>query len=137
MCAFGVLGLSCEAPAVPKPPGFHTTAREPKRAHFARPSKQPKFNEKTQRDTKRAKWWREREEKSEILGGPAEGGPVEGGPAEGGPGNSKPTTTTTTTTTTTPNPEQVGPRRAGTTTQQNNTTTTQEQQQHQKISPKH
>ena len=31
MCAFGVLGLSCEAPAAPKPPGSHTTAREPKR----------------------------------------------------------------------------------------------------------
>ena len=32
MCTFGVLGLSFEAPAAPKPPGFHTTAREPKRA---------------------------------------------------------------------------------------------------------
>ena len=31
MCTFGVLGLSCEAPAAPKPRGFHTTAREPKR----------------------------------------------------------------------------------------------------------
>ena len=29
------LGLSCEAPAAPKPPGFHTTAREPKRAHLS------------------------------------------------------------------------------------------------------
>ena len=28
MCTFGVLGLSCEAPAAPKPPGLHTTARE-------------------------------------------------------------------------------------------------------------
>ena len=28
MCTFGVLGLLCEAPAAPKPPGFHTTARE-------------------------------------------------------------------------------------------------------------
>ena len=58
--------------------------------------------EDTQRDTERAKRWREREKKSEILGGPAEGGgsggggsggggvrrrggPAEGGPAEGGP----------------------------------------------------
>ena len=32
MFTFGVLGLSCEALAAPKPPGFHTTAREPKRA---------------------------------------------------------------------------------------------------------
>ena len=30
MCAFGVLWLSYEAPAAPKPPGFHTTTREPK-----------------------------------------------------------------------------------------------------------
>ena len=28
MCTFGVLWLSCEAPAAPKPPGFHTTAKE-------------------------------------------------------------------------------------------------------------
>ena len=28
MCAFGVLWLLCEAPAAPKPPGFHTTAQE-------------------------------------------------------------------------------------------------------------
>ena len=34
MCAFG---LSCETPAAPKPPGFHTTAPT-------------KFNEKTQRE---------------------------------------------------------------------------------------
>ena len=37
MCTFGVLGLLCEAPASPKPPGFHTTAREPKRAHLRVP----------------------------------------------------------------------------------------------------
>ena len=37
LCTFGVLGLSCEAPAAPKPPGFHTTAREPKRAHLRVP----------------------------------------------------------------------------------------------------
>ena len=34
MFTFGVLGLSCEVPAAPKPPGFHTTAREPKREHL-------------------------------------------------------------------------------------------------------
>ena len=38
MCAFGVLWLSCEAPAAPKPPGLHTTAREPKSAHFRGPT---------------------------------------------------------------------------------------------------
>ena len=34
MCAFGVLWLLCEAPPAPKLPGFHTTVREPKRAHL-------------------------------------------------------------------------------------------------------
>ena len=61
MCTFGVLGLSCEAPAAQKPPGFHTTAREPKRAHlrvlvFKTP---PKI---TRRHP-------EREEKNEFCGG--------------------------------------------------------------------
>ena len=44
----GVLRLSCETPATPKPPGFPTTAREPKSAHGSRSSQiPPKFNEKT------------------------------------------------------------------------------------------
>ena len=93
MCAFGVLWLSCGAPEAPKPPGFHTTAREPERAHFRVPAftNTTKFNEKTpQRDTERAKWWRERGKKSENLGGSAEGGPAEGGPAEGGSGGRRP-----------------------------------------------
>ena len=90
-------------------PGFHTTAREPKRAHFrVLPVKtQPKFNEKTQSE-------RQREERNgggrgkkerKILGCRAEG---REGLAQGGR-KSKPTTTTTTTCTTTANPEQVGP----------------------------
>ena len=37
MSTFGVLGLSCEAPAASGPPGFHTTTREPKRTHFRVP----------------------------------------------------------------------------------------------------
>ena len=42
MCTFGVLGLSCETPAAPKPPGFHTTARELQtRTYKGRPSKTP------------------------------------------------------------------------------------------------
>ena len=54
-----------------KPPGLHTTAREPKRAHLSAPAlrTQPKFNEKTpregrkerilrrEREKKRAKFW--------------------------------------------------------------------------------
>ena len=31
MCTFGVLGLSCETPPDPKPPGFHTTVRGSRR----------------------------------------------------------------------------------------------------------
>ena len=37
--------------APPKPPGFHTTAREPKRAHLTAPALQtPKLHEKTPRE---------------------------------------------------------------------------------------
>ena len=61
-----------------KPSGFHTTAREPKRAQLA-PTLQtpPKFHEKTPRERKRAKMVGEGK-KGEILGGPAEGGFAEG-----------------------------------------------------------
>ena len=75
---------------LPKPPGLHTTARE------------PKFHEKTpQEREERKKIVAGEGNKFEILGfpaegglaegGPAEGGPVEGGPAEGGPVESDPT----------------------------------------------
>ena len=59
MCTFGVLLLSCEAPAAPKPPGgVHTTAREPERAHERVPAiknttKIPR--EDPQRERKRTK----------------------------------------------------------------------------------
>ena len=71
MYTFGVLGLSCEAPAAPKPPGFHTTAREPKRAHLSAPALQtPKFHEKTPREGGKERiLWREGK-KREILGPP-------------------------------------------------------------------
>ena len=54
MCTFGVLGLSSEAPAAPKPPGIHT-AREPKRTYFrvSAPQTPSKFNEKTPRETEK------------------------------------------------------------------------------------
>ena len=70
----------------PKPPGFHTTAREPKHAHLRAPALQtpPKFNEKTPRETQKERNFRwERAKKERNFGGPAEGGPAE----------SKPTTT--------------------------------------------
>ena len=49
----------------PKPPGLHTTAREPKRAHLRAPraSNTKIQREDTQRETKRAKMVREREKK--------------------------------------------------------------------------
>ena len=69
MCTFGVLWLLCEAPAAPKLLGFHTTARNPKRAHLSVPALQtpPKFNEKTPRERQKDQKWRERK-KSEIFG---------------------------------------------------------------------
>ena len=61
----------------PKPPGFHTTAREPKRAHFTVPA----FN--TTRIQRRHP---ERHKKSEMVAGEGKKAkfPAEGGPAEGG-----------------------------------------------------
>ena len=75
MCTFGVLGLSCEAWAAEKPPGVHTTAREPKRAHFRSgpPNTTRIQREDTQIDRNRTNGGRERQKKSEILGGPGEG----------------------------------------------------------------
>ncbi len=78
-----------------KPPGFHTTAREPKRAHF----RVPAFKNTTKNSTRRHP---ERQKKN-VMGGrlvkSAKFWAVRGGegPVEGGPGESKPTTTTTTT----------------------------------------
>ena len=86
------------------PPGFHTTAREPRRAHlrvlvFKTP---PKFDEKTpEREEKNEILRREKEKKArnfgrsrgravQAEGGPAEGGKAEGGPAEGGPAEGGP-----------------------------------------------
>ena len=70
-------------PGLVGPPGFHTTAREPKRAQFA-PTLQtpPKFHEKTpQRERERERERKKErkmgageEKKGELLGGPAEGG---------------------------------------------------------------
>ena len=76
----GTFGLSC-VPAAPKPLGFsHYSPRAQKCT-----SEGPGFQSHHQISTKRPprekeerKLWREREKKSEILGGPAEGGPAEG-----------------------------------------------------------
>ena len=57
LIVFGVLALSCETPAAPKPLGFHTTAREPNRAHFSFPAFKNTTKiqrEDAQRDTKKS-----------------------------------------------------------------------------------
>ena len=67
------------------PPGFHTTTREPKRAHLSVPvfKNTTKIQrEDPQKEKKERNFRREREKKSEILGGPGKGGPAEGGPGE-------------------------------------------------------
>ena len=68
MFTFGVLGLSCEAPAALKPPGFHTTTREPKRAHL----RVPVFTKTKQKPTKTNKIQREDDQKS-FIASPASG----------------------------------------------------------------
>ena len=59
------------------PPVFHTTAREPKRAHLRVPAPQtpPKFHARTPKrgNNERKLWW-ERGKKREMLGGAAEEG---------------------------------------------------------------
>ena len=55
----------------PKPPGFHTTAREPQRTQFRVPAftkKPPKFNEKKPRETEKERISGGRGKKSENLG---------------------------------------------------------------------
>ena len=77
-------------PGLVGPPGFHTTAREPKRAHLRVPAFKNTTKIQRERPKEREKRMKtvtgEGKKKSEILGGPAEGGPAEGGPAEGGSG---------------------------------------------------
>ena len=72
----------------PKPPGLHTSAREPKRAHVRVPvfTKTTKIQRRhPERDRKSKNGAGEGNKKSEILGGPAQGGPE--GLGEGSPKN--------------------------------------------------
>ena len=94
-----------------KPPRFHTTAREPKRAHlrvptFINTTKSQRGD--TQRSRKSTKWEREREKRAKFWAVrrrecPVQGGPAQGGLASGGPGESP---TPTPTPTPTPNQHQ-------------------------------
>ena len=66
-------------PGLVGPPGFHTTVREPKRAHLRVPvfKNTTKINEKTPREGRKERICAagEGKKKSEILGCPAKGGP--------------------------------------------------------------
>ena len=84
------LVVMCEPrrPGLVGPPGFHTTTREPKRAHLRVPAFKNTTKiqrEHTQRGKKRTNFAAgEGKKKSEILGGPGEGrSRGEGGPGEG------------------------------------------------------
>ena len=68
MCAFGILWLSCEAPAAPK--GVSHDSPRAKTLTFEGPGLHH------QNSTRRHP---EREKKSEIFGGPASGGLAQGG----------------------------------------------------------
>ena len=90
--------LSCEAPAAPKPPGLHTTARELQTCTFqgAGVSNTTKIPRKDpQEREERKKIVAGEGKKSDILGGPEEGGSRDGrsgGRAvrgEGGPGGGR------------------------------------------------
>ena len=74
-------------PGLVGPPGFHTTAREPKRAHLSAPvfKNTTKIQrEHTQRGKKRTNFAAgQGKKKSVILGGPGEGRSREGGPGKG------------------------------------------------------
>ena len=137
MCTLGVLGLSCEAPAAPKPPAGASHVTEAAGASHDSPraqtrtfegsglQKTPKFNDKTPRERqKEQKCGGRGEKKSEILGGPAEGGPAEGGPEEGCPAEGGPVEGPTQHTPTTHNNTQHTTHNTHTTTHTHTTNTT-------------
>ena len=73
MCTFGLSGCRVKPrrPGLVGPPGFHTTAREPKRAQLMAPgaSNTTKIPRKRpQRDIERAKRWRDREKRARNFG---------------------------------------------------------------------
>ena len=109
-CAFGVLWLLCEASQAPQPPGFHTTEREPKRAHFRVPAFKNTTNiqrKDNQRETKRVnmevgkgkKLWVVRRKKGPQGVHGETGGSKNQQPHTNNTHNTHNTTTTTTTTT--------------------------------------
>ena len=75
MCAFGVLGLSCEATAAPKPHGFHTTAESPN-VHISGARSSKHHQNSTRRPPKR-------EERMKIVAGEGKKREILGGPAKG------------------------------------------------------
>ena len=80
--------MSGEKFIFPIAPGFHTTARETKRAHFRTPALQtpPKFHEKTPRETQKERnGGGKGKKKREILGLPPFGAPPFGAHPSGAP----------------------------------------------------
>ena len=62
----------------PKPPGFHTTTREPKRAHLTPLALRTPPNSTEGRGRKERKLWRERKKGSKFWAVRRRGGPAEG-----------------------------------------------------------
>ena len=81
-----VVGLDSAGPPSARPPSAGPPSENSKRAQLRVPALQtpPKFHEKTPRDTKRAKRWRERERKTRNFG-PRTRGPTLRGPTLRGP----------------------------------------------------
>ena len=72
----------CEAPAAPRPPGLHTTAREPKRAHFRVPAfkNTTKIPREDTRETQKERNGGGKEKKSAKFWAPPPPGPHLPGP---------------------------------------------------------
>ena len=101
MCTFGVLWLSCEAPAA-RSGGAGGVSHGSPRAQtctFERPGtkiqrEDPEREERkkfpARERKKRAKFWAVQGKGGPAKGGPAKGGPGQGGPGQGGPGQGGP-----------------------------------------------
>ena len=95
MCTFGVLWLSCEAPAAPTRPGRRASHQQPensKRAYLRVPALQtpPKFHEKTPREGRKKRILRREREKKERNFGRSKGRAVPGRTVLGHPNMTKP-----------------------------------------------
>ena len=79
--SFQAVVCETQRPGLVGPPGFHTTAREPKRAHLSEKHHQNSTRRHPEREEKNELCGGTGKKKSDILGGPGEG--LSGGPREG------------------------------------------------------